>query len=86
MAKDTVRLVGIIQQKDSLLNNCSSQIENRQGLIDVQNEEIKLYDIQIQTLSESNKRLTNRVGLWKVVSLFTAIIGSVGTVYFALKP
>lgn len=84
LEKDTVNLKEIIASKDSIIDVCSSQIENRQKAIDIQNEQIGIQNVQIDLLSSENKKECRKVVLWKGLTLLTGIVGSVSTVYFIL--
>ena len=85
LEKDTANLKEIIAQKDSVIDVCNSQIENRQKAIDIQNEQIGIQNVQIDLLSSENKKERKRVVLWKGLTLLTGLLGSVSTFYFMVR-
>ena len=82
LAKDTARLVGIINYKDSVLNVCSSQIENRQAQVNVLAQEIDLNNVQIDVLNNEVKQSNRKTTLYKITTLGATILGLFGTAYF----
>jgi peptidoglycan hydrolase CwlO-like protein len=85
LTKDTANLKSEIALKDSLLDNCHKQVENKQSEVNVYKEQTNIQEIQITQLSNDNKKLNRKVTLWQFISGLVGLIGSVTTAYFIIR-